>query len=1337
MIKKIILIITMVISLMTINSVNIEAKTTNKESQKFANVVMFAEFSNDTDSFFESQKTRNTIMDIYNGSDGRAFTNYMETISYGQFQVENIFPQDDGKKINAYQLSMCESEVQNQDVDSMIIDEIIKNVSTMENQIFDYNEDGFIDNLTIILRGKDSDGTLSPHSTVYGENIEWGNKKIAHYNILNTNRLMESGVPERSGLVVHEFLHTLGYPDLYTKDRNSLPVSVWDIMASVSQYVNYPLAYERMYFSNWLSIDTITESQKLTLDVQDNKNGNQAYILKSPLNDNEVFVIEFRKNPHSSPNNVDTIDSKIGESGIIVYRIDKTVEGLSNKYGETGIYVFRPQFGQPGYNSESKIQTVLNAALSLESKKTSIGNADLNKTLSDGALTFSDGSNSGIVISDVSSNQGDQMTCQVTFNNDFSNNIWQNTQFKDNGNINNDKDCFMTSYENTQYLMINSDSQFKSYKYNGSDWEAFGNIFNADSHFSSQLFMSGQDLYFAYVKVSGSISQLILRKYNESSKQWDIVTTIDDFGNSFQFTSVDGEIYVVYATFDKTILGKLSSNQFKILGTYFSGLGGQPKICHIANQIYVSIRNASGNIIEVYRYNDNNLFTKVSGTTLYANDYDMISLGNKIYVSLSNSTISMAIYDGVSWSVGKASSISTSSQQLAVAQENIYIFVSPMIGSGKTAVFQYDSENDTYIKEGNDVDSASNSLNLSSSDKFLYLAYKETSQNIIRVKSKKITNDLLYLAVTPPLKISYVQGDTVKTNGLKVVAHYTNGSKNLTNDDYTLTDFGTSTVGTRTAKISYGGKTSTFSYTVNAKINQCPIISDIKITKFAGKYTITAKVTADAGIERVEFPTWTTRDDQDDLVWHQGVIDGDTVSCTIDMKEHNYETGEYMTHIYAYDKAGAIGYHAAPRVVVENKAPEITDIKVNQMDGRYTVTAKVTDGYGIERVEFPTWTTRDDQDDLVWHQGVIDGDTVSCTIDMKEHNYETGEYMTHIYAYDKAGAIGYHAAPRVVVENKAPELSEINVIDITAQGYTITCKVSDEYGLDKILFPTWTDVNGQDDLVWHEGTIFNGTATCRITIDKHNYEYGDYITHIYLYDNAGLFSYSPIAQKIIPAPSNPGWKNSNGRKYLFDNFGNYVERSRYFVIDVSKWQSNIDWDKLAKESSVDAVIMRIGYGYDMDSKVQEYVLALNRLGIPYGFYHYNTAITVTQAQQQAFNVVKYIRSIGGKPSLPVYADIEEGGNDRNQVAIARTFCETFEQNGYSAGVYANLNYWKNYLKYDSSLNRYTKWIANYGSNNGLPRSDWRPDSSFEMWQYSSKGKIPGISGNVDLNVMFE
>lgn len=66
-------------------------------------------------------------------------------------------------------------------------------------------------------------------------------------------------------------------------------------MGAASRYMPYPLAYLRMYFTNWLDIDTITKSQTVTLDRQDNKDGNQAYIIKSPLNDDEVFVIEFRK----------------------------------------------------------------------------------------------------------------------------------------------------------------------------------------------------------------------------------------------------------------------------------------------------------------------------------------------------------------------------------------------------------------------------------------------------------------------------------------------------------------------------------------------------------------------------------------------------------------------------------------------------------------------------------------------------------------------------------------------------------------------------------------------------------------------------------------------------------------------------------------------------------------------------------------------------------------------------------------------------------------------------------------------------------------------------------
>ena len=91
------------------------------------------------------------------------------------------------------------------------------------------------------------------------------------------------------------------------------------------------------------------------------------------------------------------------------------MDSLSNYFGSTGVYVFRPQPGQNGYVEGSERATVGNAFLSAESGRTSIGSADPNAGLAQGALTFSDGTNSGIVISDVSSAQNGSMTFSVPF----------------------------------------------------------------------------------------------------------------------------------------------------------------------------------------------------------------------------------------------------------------------------------------------------------------------------------------------------------------------------------------------------------------------------------------------------------------------------------------------------------------------------------------------------------------------------------------------------------------------------------------------------------------------------------------------------------------------------------------------------------------------------------------------------------------------------------------------------------------------------------------------------------------------------------------------------------
>ena len=226
-----------------------------------------------------------------------------------------------------------------------------------------------------------------------------------------------------------------------------------------------------------------------------------------------------------------------------------------------------------------------------------------------------------------------------------------------------------------------------------------------------------------------------------------------------------------------------------------------------------------------------------------------------------------------------------------------------------------------------------------------------------------------------------------------------------------------------------------------------------------------------------------------------------------------------------------------------------------------------------------------------------------------------------------------------------------------------------------------------------------------------------------------------------------GWKVINGTKYLFDNNGLMVDGAQAFIIDVSKWQGTIDWDKVVA-AGVDGAIVRCGHGDETtepdgqwrDPKFEENIAALNRLGIPYGIYYYNTATTVEQARIQARNAVEMIKQTNAQPTMPVFADIEQDAGNCDLVSIAKIYMEEFVANGYKAGIYANDNYWKNYLN-DLSLNVYYKWVAAYGINNGNPASGFIPVNGFEnymMWQYTSQSVLDGITANtVDCNVLFE
>lgn len=845
--RKKLIVSCILISLLTgIINIKADAKASDAPKREFCNVVLFAHFSGNNASegaaYFADKSNRDKIISYYNGTHGRSMTNYLKTVSYGKFQIHNIFPQDDGTKITSCQVSVTEKEAQEENVDTIIIEQVLKKVPGISSNLIDYDKDGYIDNLTIVMKGVPPSDSVSAISTLVSHksdfpvsSVKWSGKSIGTYNMLSTDRIME----QQSGVIIHEFLHSLGYPDLYRgnlddpKEPCRNPVHVWDIMASASYRVPYPLAYTRMKYTNWLDIETVTKSTSLTLDTQDKASGNQAYILKSPLNEHELFVVEYRKSGRDEKNlqDQDSLDSALfseKNSGVIVYRVDTTVTGLSNYYGHTGIYVFRPQKGQNGYTtndngSYNENMTVMNAALSDLNGRTSIGSEDLDKTLADGALTFSDGTNSGIVISNVKRNSdSSQMTLNVSIPDGSGFDLWKDTGFADNSSSSDNKSAAITTCNRIQYFITYSSTtagngKVQLYSYKNNSWSALGNGFSIDAGLlDKKLFSYKNELYLAYIT---NKQQLFVKKSNGNGA-WTDILTINNAGYEVDIKETSKGLYLVYASENsKSILAKIENNKLVEIGQYYEQphFCGQPRICELNGKIYTAIRDAADeDTIKIFRHEGNSDFVRVDDGRFSGNTYDIESLDGKMYIPIGGSSLKMASYDGQEWKIGKGSDISALEPNISVTQGNLYILVSSTSGKGNTKVYQYDTAKDSYVQEGMDVGSAGQSISLTSSDNMLFIGYVRNLDNKIIAKTKKTANELLSLTIVPPNNISYFKGDKADSTGMKVTANYTKDSREIAAGAYTITGFDTDIVGQRIATVKYGGKENTFYYEVMA-----------------------------------------------------------------------------------------------------------------------------------------------------------------------------------------------------------------------------------------------------------------------------------------------------------------------------------------------------------------------------------------------------------------------------------------------------------------------------------------------------------------------------------------
>lgn len=185
-------------------------------------------------------------------------------------------------------------------------------------------------------------------------------------------------------------------------------------------------------------------------------------------------------------------------------------------------------------------------------------------------------------------------------------------------------------------------------------------------------------------------------------------------------------------------------------------------------------------------------------------------------------------------------------------------------------------------------------------------------------------------------------------------------------------------------------------------------------------------------------------------------------------------------------------------------------------------------------------------------------------------------------------------------------------------------------------------------------------------------------------------------------------------------------------IDVSQWQGNIDWQKV-KGAGVQFAMLRAGYGRNnLDTKFHRNAQGAATAGIPVGLYWFSYALNVEMARKEAQYAVELAKKY--KITWPIAYDLEYDTVSyaaKNGITITKSlatqmaiaFCEEIKHLGYIPMVYTNLDYLNRY--FDRSQLPYDLWYAQYASTASV--------TDKEIWQYSSKGSVPGISGNVDMN----
>lgn len=617
-------------------------------AETMANLIVFVKFPEDTTT--EISDNAQKIMMYYNDTSKMyvgssidfSFKKYISEISRGKLNVNNIFPQLDGDTITPFTLSASHDNSN----DNSIIQEIIGAFNSgkikMPSDRLDNKYSGVVDNLTVIIQGRCPSGSdfMWPHKSVTDVSTKINNKyQFGNYNFIDSYSVTGT-VAACQGVITHEFLHSVGLPDLYRRSgTDGTPVGVWDIMASNSFFMQYPLSYQR-YKLGWIPMQQITQSGTYTLDpVSDPDSDTILYEIKTPMSASESFMLEYRKKVTTNFSNLG-FETKIPSSGLLIYRVNKSVVNQTNAWGEDYLYIYRP--GET--SASASAGDLFKSALDPNDNRTSFGVADLDAPLTDGTMFYSNGTNSGIVISDVKYNDdSSQITFHVEFPDYSSLGLWEqipNDIAMEATGINIDTDSLGNIYS---CIMGREDWNFinKVFKYNGTTWTALGSSFSNVSGMTLKVY---NDIpYVLYLNSSG---KPVLAKYSGTSWQTVYTDNSVSYPNDLQLFLGDSGFYSAW-TVDGTKLSikKITESgvtnvNSSLTADYFAN----PSLSTVDNYIYVTYCN--------FVFGGAKQYTQVKRYNLTTGQWENIQVPNPLVSSNLHRSIG---YNGEYWMIAATS----------------------------------------------------------------------------------------------------------------------------------------------------------------------------------------------------------------------------------------------------------------------------------------------------------------------------------------------------------------------------------------------------------------------------------------------------------------------------------------------------------------------------------------------------------------------------------------------------------------------------------------------------------------------------------------------------------